>query len=587
MPQFPERDESGPEKRNKFDLELSELPSDPGQRPLISSYNPNVRDEVHRAYLQMGPCQPRFHNFCKSKFGQQQRRFNPTWFNKYENWLEYSISKNAAYCLCCYLFRPEIGEQASGEIFTKNGFSNWKKLERLEEHVGSPNSAHNKVVGYCEDLMKQEQHVQTFFNKHSYQDRKYYRIRLFASIDVVRLLLEQGLAFRDIKKVTVKNAPGNNMLIAPSIQKDIVRACSIETTNAIIRDVGDALFSVLIDESRDASMKEQMAVVLQYVDKNGSVIECFIGLKHVTSTTAISLKEALDQLFSKHGLSISRLRGQGYDGASNMQGEFNGLRTLIMNENECAYYIHCFAHQLQLVIVAVAKKHDQVNSFLNVAANVVNHDIDVPNMNDIFLPWGRSRRKARKISNMHYFQVELFFAVLDLQLQELNNRFNEVNMELLLCLACLCPNDAFAAFDKDKLVRLAQFYPKDFSPIELMALKTQLQIYIMDMRSSTEFAGLKGISDLAKRMVETKKDKVYPLVYLSVTLALVLPVFTATVERTFSAMKFVKNELRNRMGDEWMNDNLIVYVEKDVFNSIDNESIAQCFHNMKSRREQL
>ncbi|KAH9671440.1 TTF-type domain-containing protein [Citrus sinensis] len=444
----------------------------------------------------MGPCQPRFHNFCKSKFGQQQRRFNPAWFNKYENWLEYSISKNAAYCLCCYLFRPEIGEQASGEIFTKNGFSNWKKPERLEEHVGGPNSAHNKAMGYCEDLMKQEQHVRTFFNKHSDQDRKDYRIRLFASIDVVRLLLEQGLAFRghdesdnssnqgnylrilrfladhneDIKKVTLKNAPGNNMLTAPSIQKDIVRACSIETTNAIIRDI----------------------------DKNGSVIERFIGLKHVTSTTAISLKEALDQLFSKHGLSISRLRGQGYDGASNMQGEFNGLRTLIMNENECAYYIHCFAHQLQLAIVAVAKKHDQVN-----------------------------------------------------------------------------------------LVRLAQFYPKDFSPIELMALKTQLQIYIMDMCSSTEFAELKGISDLAKRMVETKKDKVYPLVYLLVTLALILPVSTATVERTFSAMKFVKNELRNRMGDEWMNDNLIVYVEKDVFNSIDNESIAQYFQSMKSRREQL
>ena len=108
------------------------------------------------------------------------------------------------------------------------------------------------------------------------------------------------------------------MLTAPSIQKDIVRACSIETTNAIIRDVSDALFYILIDESRDASMKEQMSVVLRYVDKNAYVIECFIGLKHVTSTTVISLKEALDQLFSKHGLSISRLRGQGYDGASNM-----------------------------------------------------------------------------------------------------------------------------------------------------------------------------------------------------------------------------------------------------------------------------
>ena len=72
------------------------------------------------------------------------------------------------------------------------------------------------------------------------------------------------------------------------------------------------------------------------------------------------------------------------------------------------------------------------------------------------------------------------------------------------------------------------------------------------------------------------------------TLALVLPVSMATVERrTFSAMKFVKNELRNRMGDEWMNNNLIVYIEKDVFNSIDNEFIAQRFQNMKSRREQL
>ena len=43
---------------------------------------------------------------------------------------------------------------------------------------------------------------------------------------------------------------------------------------------------------------------------------------------------------------MSKLRGQGYDGASNMQGEFNGLKTIILRENEYAYYIHCFAHQL-------------------------------------------------------------------------------------------------------------------------------------------------------------------------------------------------------------------------------------------------
>jgi len=70
-----------------------------------------------------------------------------------------------------------------------------------------------------------------------------------------------------------------------------------------------------------------------------------------------------------------------------------------------------------------------------------------------------------------------------------------------------------------------------------------------------------------------------------VKLALLLPVATATVERAFSAMKFIKNSLRNRMGDELMNNCLVTYIENDIFDSIDNESIIQRFQNMTSRRE--
>ena len=60
---------------------------------------------------------------------------------------------------------------------------------------------------------------------------------------------------------------------------------------------------------------------------------------------------------------MTQVRGQGYDGASNMRGEFNGLRALIMRENSSAYYVHCFAYQLQVVIVAVAKKNDDISVF--------------------------------------------------------------------------------------------------------------------------------------------------------------------------------------------------------------------------------
>jgi hypothetical protein len=46
----------------------------------------------------------------------------------------------------------------------------------------------------------------------------------------------------DIKAITLRNALENNMLISPAIQKDIVSAAAVETSNAIIMEFGDAFF---------------------------------------------------------------------------------------------------------------------------------------------------------------------------------------------------------------------------------------------------------------------------------------------------------------------------------------------------------
>jgi hypothetical protein len=102
------------------------------------------------------------------------------------------------------------------------------------------------------------------------------------------------------------------------------------------------------------------------------VIERFLGIKHVSDTTSSSLKIALDAMFIKHGLSISQLRGQGYDGASNMRGQFHGLQRRILDENPYAFYIHCIAHQLQLVVVSVAKCCTSVEDFFKNATLLVN-----------------------------------------------------------------------------------------------------------------------------------------------------------------------------------------------------------------------
>ena len=83
------------------------------------------------------------------------------------------------------------------------------------------------------------------------------------------------------------------------------------------------------------------------------------------------------------------------------------------------------------------------------------------------------------------------------------------------------------------------------------------------------------------------KYETYPLVYLLVKLILTLLVAIATLERSFSTVKYIKNELCNRMRDQWMNDCLVVYTEKYVVCSIDNETIIQRFQNKKTRRKQL
>ena len=165
-------------------------------------------------------------------------------------------------------------------------------------------------------------------------------------------------------------------------------------------------------------------------------------------------------------------------------------------------------------------------------------------MEELYLVAGRSRRK-NEITNLHHYRVELFFSVIDMQLKELNDRFTEVTTELLVCVACLSPIDSFSAFDKQKIIRLASFYPNDFSLIERMALGDELDAYIFDMQNSGDFSRIKSLGELAQNLVSKKRNVVYPSLYRLLKFALLLPVATATVERAFSAMKIVKNRMRN------------------------------------------
>ncbi|XP_057803103.1 uncharacterized protein LOC131018393 [Salvia miltiorrhiza] len=535
-------------------------------------------------------------------------------------------------------------------------------------------------------------------------------------------------------------------MTSPTIQKDLINCCAKETTKRIIQELGDDYFGILADESSDVSQKEQLALCLRYVDgKTGMIVERFLGLVHVGDTTAMSLKNAIISLLMEHSLSPSKIRGQGYDGASNMKGEINGLKTLIMKDTPCAYYVHCFAHQLQLTLVAVARKNNDCSWLFETLANLMNvigvsckrrdmirviqaqkvahaleigelesgsglnqevglkrpgdtrwgshyktllniinifptivevlemigknascsedrikaqailysfesfdfifmvhlmltifgytndlcvvlqkrdqnivndaslvslskqllqktrdcgwetlldkvtsfctkYGIVVPDMEASYMPLGRSRRFVQQETNLQHFRIQIFVGVIDLQLMELNERFDEVNTELLKCTACLSPRDGFSSYDKEKILKLATFYPSEFSGVELMSLEYQLDIYIEDLRKDDRFGDLNDLGALSMMLVETKKHETYPTIYLLIKLVLILPVATAGVERVFSGMTYVKNRLRNSMGDQLLNDCLVTFIEKNMFLQIPDDDVIDRFQKMKTRR---
>ena len=65
-----------------------------------------------------------------------------------------------------------------------------------------------------------------------------------------------------------------------------------------------------------------MAIILRFVDKDGFIHERFFDIVQIKNTSALALKDKISDVLSQNYLDIQSIRGQGYDGASNMRGEW-------------------------------------------------------------------------------------------------------------------------------------------------------------------------------------------------------------------------------------------------------------------------
>ena len=146
----------------------------------------------------------------------------------------------------------------------------------------------------------------------------------------------------------------NATYTSPVIQNQIIDVLSDQVRQKIVQKVRKARwFSVVADEVTDVSNKEQLSLVLRYVDIETLLVrEDLVGFFECRNgISGRDLAELITSRLRAYGLDLSYLRGQAYDGAGNMAGSVNGTAALITVEYPLAIYLHCASHCLNLAVV--------------------------------------------------------------------------------------------------------------------------------------------------------------------------------------------------------------------------------------------
>lgn len=149
------------------------------------------------------------------------------------------------------------------------------------------------------------------------------------------------------------------------IQNDILDCILAECQERILMELKEAPYiAIMADETTDASSKTQLAIVFRYCLNSGDVVERFWTYLIPEKSDALSLSsDILNVLDNVIGDFKSKLIAQTYDGAAVMSGQNAGVQARIKEKYQFAHFVHCYAHQLNLIMTKAASANKQVRVF--------------------------------------------------------------------------------------------------------------------------------------------------------------------------------------------------------------------------------
>lgn len=106
--------------------------------------------------------------------------------------------------------------------------------------------------------------------------------------------------------------------------------------------------------------------MLKYIDGNDAVQERLFEFAPIVTTASNSIADVvlktLDRIFT--GDDKRKLIVQAYDGASVMRGQTGEVQRRVRQEYQNAHYLHCYAHQLSVIMLQAASRIPAVRVFV-------------------------------------------------------------------------------------------------------------------------------------------------------------------------------------------------------------------------------
>lgn len=363
---------------------MLDFQNDPG----VFSYVQNISSEIVDYFFKLGPSQPSAYEMPNKCFPKDPlgRSFHDNWYWKQlpsgervrRKWMTYSISENKLYCFHCALFGKNLKTNWSRE-----GFCNWKNgipkiivHETSEAHIMSSIKAAYRETAFPilpsleekknldkalnKEIVRHLIDITLYLGRHCLPFRGHkerWNEKLMGNFkDLAVLLANYSPALSSyITQVQLKGKKIHNFL-SWQRQNQLIQSIFMHIKDTIQKELLEArFFSVSLDTTFDVSKKEQLSVILRYINKNTTdctVNERLVAVRETAITTGQHLFTILEEILNEMNIDWkNHLIGQSYDGAASMRCVYNGLQAIVKEHNPCATYVWCYAHRLNLIIV--------------------------------------------------------------------------------------------------------------------------------------------------------------------------------------------------------------------------------------------